>query len=85
MCCDWATMLCEWVTMLYRVSDEDASNQDTVETELLWLRLRARARLPNRPKEMIVNDAFQTIHFSKYDIETLYQLVYNVVNEQTQF
>ena len=71
---DW---MCDWVATFYRVSQEDESNQDSVETELFWLRLRARARLPNRDEEMILQDATQTLHFSKCDISTLYKLVYD--------
>jgi hypothetical protein len=70
-------MWSDWVTTFYHVSKEDESNQDSVKTELLWLRLRARARLPNRDKHMILHDANQTIHFREYDISTLYDLVYN--------
>ena len=73
---DWM-MWCDWVTTFYHVSQEDESNQDSVETELLWLRLRARARLPNRDKDMILHDAKQTNHFHKYNISTLYNIVYN--------
>ena len=72
---DWM-MWCDWVTTFYHVSQEDDSEHDSVETELLWLRLRARARLPNRDKHMILQDAKQTFQFREYDVSTLYGLVY---------
>ena len=72
---DWM-MWCEWVTTFCQVPQEYESNEDSMETELLWLRLRARARLPDRNKEMILHDAKQTIHFCECDISTLYNIVY---------
>ena len=67
-----------WVSLWYEPVDSK-------EVELTWLRLRARARLPNKSINALLSDAHETHHFSGHCAADLSALVYGVRLRRAHF
>lgn len=72
-----STMWCPWLLPYdWLLGDALEASTDSSDVELLWLRLRARSRLPDRNVESLISDARKTVHFKSETAEQLKLLVY---------